>query len=53
MQELILTAGMGNALCWAAADKLAANIDRYREAAKRFYSDTDLAAQVGAVLGRI
>jgi len=37
----------------AAADKLAANIDQYREAARRFYKNTDLNAQVRAVLERV
>jgi len=53
LKTMILTAGMGNALCCAAADKLAANIDQYREAAKRFYKNTDLDAHVCAVLERL
>ena len=36
----------------AAADELALNIDAYRENARRFYKETDIVAQVKAVLKR-
>ena len=36
----------------AAADELALNIDAYRENARRFYKETDVIAQVKAVLKR-
>ena len=43
---------MTEASILAAADELALNIDASREDARRFYKETDIVAQVKAVLKR-